>query len=160
MKTHERARRPLAPRQRRHVDLAALRAVAAPLLADGGDAARMKFDLRRATFGEALVSAVEDLMLKSEPLSDWAKGHFKEGLEKGKAEGKAESVLAVLTARGLSPSVDERRALLACTDLARLDLRIARALTVTSVAGAPRGFLSSPRAPLFRPVRDTRESSR
>jgi hypothetical protein len=56
---------------------------------------------------------------------DWenetlAKGVAK-GVAKGKAEGKAEAVLAVLEGRGLTVTAAQRRQVLACTDVARLD---------------------------------------
>ena len=115
---------------RRDTDRSALRAAATALVAEGGDRASLYFDLLRATFGQALTRAVEDLMLNGEPLSEWAKAHYRQG----KAEGKAESVLAVLYARGLTFSLEEQHALLSNTDLERLDRWIARALTVRSVA--------------------------
>ena len=77
-------------------------------------------------------------MLNGEPLSDWAKAHYRQGKAEGevvgKAAGKAESVLAILAARGLTLSPKERSAILAGADLERLDRWIARALTVRSVA--------------------------
>jgi hypothetical protein len=143
---------------RRDTDRSALRAAATALVAEGGDRASLYFDLLRATFGQALTRAVEDLMLNGEPLSEWAKAHYRQGKVEGKAEGKAEgraegktegkaegealgkaagkaeSVLAILSARGLTFSSEEQRAILASTDLAGLDRWIARALTVRSVA--------------------------
>jgi len=115
---------------RRHADRIALHAAATALVAEGGDRASLYFDLLHATFGQALTRAVEDLMLNGEPLSDWAKAHYRQG----KVEGKAESVLAILSARGLAFSPEEQRAILASTDLERLDRWIARALAVGTVA--------------------------
>ena len=147
---------------RREADRKALREVTALLATDGGERASLYFDLLQATFGEALTRAVEDLMVNGEPLSDWAKAHYRQGkLEgkaegealgkaagkaegkaegeavgkvAGKAEGKAESILAILSARGLACSPEEQRAILGSTDLQRLDRWIARALTVRRVA--------------------------
>ena len=123
---------------RRHADRADLRLAALALAAEASDRGSLYFDLLQVTFGKALTRAVEDLMLNGEPLSDWAKAHYRqgraEGKSEGKAEGKAESVLAILSARGLTLSPEERRAILASTDLEHLDRWIARALTVQSVA--------------------------
>jgi hypothetical protein len=50
----------------------------------------------------------------------------------GKAEGKAEALLAVLTARGVAISDAVRQKILACTDLAALDRLLAAAATAAS----------------------------
>jgi hypothetical protein len=61
-----------------------------------------------------------------------------EGLAKGKAEGlakgKAEAVLAVLEARGLAISDEERARLLGCTDLDALERWVRKAVTVKTAA--------------------------
>jgi predicted transposase YdaD len=147
---------------RRLADRSALRAATAVLAAEESDRASLYFDLLLATFGQALTRAVEDLMVNGEPLSEWAKAHYRQGKEEGKTEGKAEgklegklegkaegklegeaagkaagkaeSVLTILSARGLTFSPDERRAIVGRTDLELLDRWIARALTVRSVA--------------------------
>jgi hypothetical protein len=139
---------------RRDADRAALRAATVALAQQGGDRASLYFDLLHATFGQALTRAVEDLMLNGEPLSDWAKAHYRQGKAEGKAEGKvegkaegkvegkaegkaagkAESVLTLLAARGLTLTSEEQRAILDSTDLERFDRWIARALTVRTVA--------------------------
>jgi flagellar biosynthesis/type III secretory pathway protein FliH len=134
----------------RDADRATLRAATVALAAEESDRASLYFDLLLATFGQALTRAVEDLMVNGEPLSEWAKAHYRQGKEEGKTEGKAEgklegeaagkaagkaeSVLAILSARGLTFSPDERRAIVGRTDLELLDRWIARALTVRSVA--------------------------
>jgi hypothetical protein len=119
---------------RRDANRDALRVATAALVADGGDRASLYFDLLHATFGQALSRAVEDLMMNGEPLSEWARAHYRQGRAEGEAAGKAESALAVLTARGLTLLPEERRTILACADLERLDRWIAAALTVRSVA--------------------------
>ena len=54
-------------------------------------------------------------------------------LAEGRAEGRAEAVLRVLEARGI-PASDEQAAMIrACTDLAQLDVWLARAATASSV---------------------------
>jgi len=56
-----------------------------------------------------------------------------EGEAKGRAKGKAEALLLILAQRGLSVSEDQRRRVLACTDLATLDGWLDRALLVVSM---------------------------
>jgi hypothetical protein len=56
-----------------------------------------------------------------------------EGEAKGKAKGKADAVLKILTRRGLTPSADQRRRIVACTDLATLDRWLDRSLSASSV---------------------------
>jgi hypothetical protein len=120
---------------RRETTHAELRSVAQALLAHKSDHARMCYDLLRATFGEALERAVEDLnMLTGEPLSDFFKKYYREGKAEGKAAGKAEALLAFLSARGLELTPGQRDVILACTSLERLDRWIARAVAVQSVA--------------------------
>ncbi len=66
-----------------------------------------------------------------------AKGEKKgrvEGEKKGRVEGRVAALLAVLQARGLCLSDDERGHLNACADLATLDRWIARAATAPTVA--------------------------
>jgi hypothetical protein len=53
--------------------------------------------------------------------------------ERGRAEGKADAVLKILTRRGLTPSADQRRRIVACTDLATLDRWLDRSLSASSV---------------------------
>jgi hypothetical protein len=127
---------------RRDADRDALRAATATLVDKGGDRASLYFDLLHAIFGPALSRAVEDLMMNGEPLSEWARAHYRQGKAEGeaagktegKAEGKAESVLAILSARGLTLMPEERHTILACADLERLDRWIAKALAARSVA--------------------------
>ena len=59
---------------------------------------------------------------------------------RGKAEGKAEALLVVLAARGFVVDAHTRATVLACTDAARLQRWIARAVTAASLAEV----LSSP----------------
>jgi hypothetical protein len=51
----------------------------------------------------------------------------------GKAEGKAESLLLVLSQRGLVPTGEQQRRITSCTDAAALDRWLKRALTVASI---------------------------
>lgn len=56
------------------------------------------------------------------------------GEAQGEARGKREALLAVLAARGFSPTKAERTSIAALTDLTMLDRCIQRAVTATSVA--------------------------
>jgi hypothetical protein len=101
-------------------------------------------DLVFASLGDAARAALEDLMLngKYEPLSDFAKHHYAQGLAAGEARGEAlgeargeaRSILAFLEARGLCVTDDVRARILACDDLATLDAWVRRAATVESAA--------------------------
>ncbi|MGK4006936.1 hypothetical protein WMF31_30215 [Sorangium sp. So ce1036] len=79
-----------------------------------------------------------------------AKGRA-EGEAKGRAEGRQEALMTLLRARGLSPSQDDEARIRACTDPAKLDRWIARAVTATSVREAlgtrTPGARARPRAP-------------
>jgi hypothetical protein len=61
---------------------------------------------------------------------------MKQGEAKGKAEGRAEDVLAVLAARGLSVSDEQRARILGCTDIALLSRWVVKAATAQSTAEA------------------------
>lgn len=57
-----------------------------------------------------------------------------EGLAEGRTQGKAASVLAVLEARGLAVTDEDRARIVNCSDLERLDVWIRRAITAGAVA--------------------------
>jgi hypothetical protein len=63
---------------------------------------------------------------------------YQEGLKKGQAEGeakgKAESVLRILAAKGLSVSEEERKTILACTDHDTLNRWLEQALNAKTTA--------------------------
>jgi len=112
---------------------------------DEADRVRMYFSLLQVTFGQALLRAVESIMIKGDTVTQWVRDQRRqgriegraegkaEGKAEGRAEGKAESVLAILSARGLSLSAEQRAMIVACADLERLDRWITRALAVPSV---------------------------
>jgi hypothetical protein len=54
------------------------------------------------------------------------------GETKGEAKGKAEAILTILTARGVAVSGEQRQEIMSCTDLARLDRWLLRALQASS----------------------------
>lgn len=58
---------------------------------------------------------------KAEGLAEGKAEGLAEGKAEGLAEGKAESVIFVLSVRGLPMTVTQRKQILACKDLARLD---------------------------------------
>jgi flagellar biosynthesis/type III secretory pathway protein FliH len=58
------------------------------------------------------------------------------GLREGEARGKAAALLTVLAARGLAVDDEARGRIEACTDVARLDRWLARALTAASAREA------------------------
>ncbi|XXY48035.1 hypothetical protein WME91_49355 [Sorangium sp. So ce269] len=76
-----------------------------------------------------------------------------EGKVEGKVEGKQEALLAVLTARGLPPTDQERLQIASCTSGAELDRWIARAATAASTGGV---FAPAPSRPARRSPAATR----
>ena len=56
-----------------------------------------------------------------------------EGEARGKAEGEAQAVLAVLEARELTPTEQQRKRILACTDLEQLNTWVRKAVTLVDV---------------------------
>jgi predicted transposase YdaD len=61
-----------------------------------------------------------------------AEGEAK-GKAEGEAKGKADAVLKILMRRGLTPSADQRRRIVACTDLSTLERWLERSLSASSV---------------------------
>ena len=90
----------------------------------------------RTTFREAAGSNHEEaIMTMWDRLQE--EGEIK-GIAKGKAEGLAESVLAVLVARGIPVPRKIRARVLECRDVAKLERWITRAATLTSAADVVR----------------------
>jgi hypothetical protein len=96
-------------------------------------------DVVRIAPGEAARAALEALMQSPERRefqSEFARKYTSLGKAEGKVEGRTEeaarAVLAVLEARGLSPSAEQRARVLASTNLDELELWIRRAATVSS----------------------------
>jgi hypothetical protein len=103
----------------------------------GLDAERATFyaDVVRVALGEAARAALESLMQSPERRefqSEFARKYTSLGRAEGRAEGEARAILAVLEARGLSPSTEQRARVLACADLDELERWIRRAATVPS----------------------------
>lgn len=80
----------------------------------------------------------------------------KRGEAQGEANGRRESLLRVLAARGLSPTKEERSSIAALTDVAVLDRCVQAAVTATSVGAVLAGAATSHRrraAPAHAPKR-------
>jgi hypothetical protein len=84
------------------------------------------------TLGEAARRAIEARMTQSgyQYQSEFARTYFAQGEEKGRAEGEARALLAVLEARGLAVSEAQRARILGCTDVEQLERWVRRAVTV------------------------------
>lgn len=75
-----------------------------------------------------------------------------EGLTQGEVKGKQDALLALLKARGLSTSTEQRSALRACTDSEKLNRWIVKAATAASASDVlgPVSQGAAPRAPRRR----------
>jgi hypothetical protein len=73
-----------------------------------------------------------------------------EGRTEGLAQGKRETLVKILSARGLLPTSEERAAIDGCTDPVRIDRWIIEAMTAASVS-AILGAAKAPAAPRPRP---------
>lgn len=60
--------------------------------------------------------------------------NFERGRAEGEAKGKAEALLKIVTQRGLTLTTEQRRGIMACTDVVTLERWLDRALSVSSVA--------------------------
>ena len=102
--------------------------------------ARLYADLVFASVDEAARAILEAVMASGnyEYQSDFARRYVAQGKAEGKAEGRAEgqahAILAVLAARGLEVPEAVRARITACTELARLDAWLARAVTAATAA--------------------------
>ncbi|WP_234023675.1 hypothetical protein [Sorangium cellulosum] len=97
-----------------------------------------------AVLSEAMLAALSKMAMDPDKIPETAasrrfrlffekRGRL-EGKVEGKAEGKQEALLAFLTARGLSPTDQQRAQIAACTSGADLDRWIARAATAASTS--------------------------
>ena len=80
-------------------------------------------------------AALEKLMASGQfqYRSPFARKFLGEGLAKGRAQGKAHSVLTVLRARRLTITDEQKTRILACTEMKQLDRWLKRALSISSV---------------------------
>jgi hypothetical protein len=75
---------------------------------------------------------LEEIMATTWPVyTPYAKKHYGRGLQDGRAEGETKAVLTVPEARGIAVPEDVRARVMDCTDPARLEEWIRRAVTVT-----------------------------
>ena len=70
--------------------------------------------------------------IKSEFISDWSREKIAQGRAEGEARGRAEALLRVLQARSISINEAQARRIRECSDIARLDSWLDRALRVNS----------------------------
>ncbi|WP_437335323.1 hypothetical protein [Sorangium sp. So ce394] len=93
-----------------------------------------------AVLSDAMVASLKELAMDPSKVPETqASRRFrlffeKRGRAEGKVEGKQEALLAVLDARGLSLTAEERAHIEACTVPAELDRWIARAVTAASMS--------------------------
>jgi hypothetical protein len=112
----------------------ALSAIGAALCLDG-ERAKLYHDLVMQHLGEALRAELEALMAtgKYEYQSEFARKYIAQGEAQGEVRGKAEALIAVLAARGLTVSPGQRERIVACGDIATLDRWLWRAVTAATV---------------------------
>ncbi|HEV8246974.1 MAG TPA: hypothetical protein VGP93_14450 [Polyangiaceae bacterium] len=97
--------------------------------------AMLYFDLIHTALGHAARKAIDAMISEGYKFkSQFAKRYIAEGeakgLAEGEAKGEAKAVIAVLEARGLSLTDEERAQIQGCTDLGRLDSWVRRAVHV------------------------------
>jgi hypothetical protein len=68
------------------------------------------------------------------PMATAAEQLIQDGVRRGKAEGKAEALLAIFETRGLAVGAEQRARILECRDIAELDRWLRKAITAHSVA--------------------------
>ena len=109
------------------VNIAKVAAAAASDLASDNQA--LYLDLIESALGEAARKAFEML-----PETYKFQGpSYLRGAAEGEAKGEAKSVLAVLEARGIAVTEEQRQQILQCADLQRLNLWVRKAVTLTDV---------------------------
>jgi hypothetical protein len=102
--------------------------------------AKLYLDLVYAALTRATRGALEALMdlkgyqYKSEFARRYVAQGKAEGLAEGEAKGLSEALLLLVTTRGLPVTDDERRTILACRDLARLERWLRVAVTARSAS--------------------------
>jgi hypothetical protein len=100
-----------------------------------------------AMLSQRLLAALKEIAMDADKVPETkASRAFRIFFEqRGEARGKREALLAVLAARGFSPSNEERASIAAVTDLAMLDRCIQAAVTAASVAAVLAGAVPSHR---------------
>jgi len=93
------------------------------------------FDLVRASLSEAARTVIDAMFPEGYKFkSDFALRYISQGKAEGKAEGEATALLAVLEARGILLTAEQRDRILTCKDLALLGSWVRRAVTVTEAS--------------------------
>ena len=95
----------------------------------------------KATFSQPELDADQKVKDEIERVRDLAEAKlaegeavgFTKGHMSGKAEGKAEAILALLMARGIASSEGDRARITNCSDAATLDAGLVRAISASSV---------------------------
>jgi len=90
--------------------------------------------------------------------SIYAKGAA-EGSAEGEAKGEAKAILAFLSARRIPVSAAIRKRVLACTDVATLDVWVRRAAVAKTAAEVVEA-IESPKRVARRPAKRTRKAAR
>ena len=116
-----------------------LEVVLAALAATAGlddERATLYHDLIDVGLSEAARGALQELMMdgKYEYQSEFVKKHYGLGLAAGQAKGKAEALVSLLEARGLSLDAVQLATIEACQDSDRLQRWIVAGVTAASVA--------------------------
>lgn len=88
------------------------------------------FDLIKATLSEAARKAFEMLPATYEYQDE----SLRRSYHRGEARGEAKSILNILDARGIAVSESEKNAIWECSDSAKLESMVRKALTVQSAA--------------------------
>ena len=98
--------------------------------------AKLYADLVFASVDGAARAILEALMASGnyEYQSDFARRYVAQGRAEGETSGRVHALLAVLAARGIDVPDEVRALIAACTEIARLDVWLARAATATSAA--------------------------
>jgi hypothetical protein len=96
--------------------------------------AMLYVDLVFTSLRGAARAVLEALMANGnyEYQSDFAKRYVAQGRVEGRTEGRADSILRVLEARGIAVSAEHRARILSCTDMPTLDAWLARAVSAAS----------------------------
>jgi hypothetical protein len=88
----------------------------------------------RQNLPKSVRADIAECLMNWEPIYErWEKKTLKKGRAEGKAEGKAEAIVTVLQSRGLSPTATQRKQILQCKDIQKLDAWLRKASTTSDV---------------------------
>lgn len=103
---------------------------------DDQDRAALYTDMVFAVLPAAARERLEELMTLTKPYSyqsEFARRYFSQGEARGEARGEAKALLAILDARGVELSNEDRGRITACTDLTQLETWVRKAATATKI---------------------------